>query len=97
MISPSQLHNTLVEEDPGEGCAETWLFIVLFLQERMQGGCKRIRDRAELEMSGSGSLKVLRHAKQKRGGRYLLMARANLHAEKSLRTLVVCEIRKHCE
>ena len=33
----------------------------------------------------------------KEGGRYLLMARANLHTEKSPRTFVICEIRKRCK
>ena len=46
-----------IKEDPGEGCVETWLFVIFFLAERMQGGGKRFRERAELEMSGSGSFK----------------------------------------
>ena len=33
----------------------------------------------------------------KEEGRYLLMARANLHTEKSPRTFVICEIRKRCK
>jgi hypothetical protein len=77
---------------------ETWLFVILFLAERMQGGGKRVRERAELEMSGSGSFKEfqgMRNIKEK--GRYLLVARTNLHTEKRPRTFIVCEIRERCE
>ena len=41
----------MVKEDPGERCVETRLLVVLLLAERMQGGGKCIRERAELEMS----------------------------------------------
>ena len=47
----------MIKEDPCEGRVETWLFVIFFLAERMQSGGKRIRKRAELEMSDSGSFK----------------------------------------